>query len=204
LIEIAIVLAIIGLLLGGVLKGQELINNSKTRNAINDLNGVSAAYNAYIDRYRRLPGDDGPTATLTARGASWAPVVEGDMDGVLDVTASQTFSGGGENDDFFQHLKAAGFITGNPADTAQNALPRNAFGGLIGVTSAADGLAGRVAVCLGRVTGKGAQQMDTQLDDGLPNTGRVRGYTSNANNTQPNTVAPNYNEDNVFTVCAEI
>ena len=35
LVEIAIVLVIIGLLLGGVLKGQELINSAKVKNLLN-------------------------------------------------------------------------------------------------------------------------------------------------------------------------
>ncbi|MCX8018182.1 MAG: prepilin-type N-terminal cleavage/methylation domain-containing protein, partial [Rhodocyclaceae bacterium] len=58
LVEIAIVLVIIGLLLGGVLKGQELINQAKIKNIANDLNGMSAAVYAYQDRYKRFPGDD--------------------------------------------------------------------------------------------------------------------------------------------------
>jgi len=68
LIEIAIVLVIIGLLIGGVLKGQQLIENSKVKNAANDMNGVIAAYNGYLDQYKRLPGDDGPIGTLTGLG----------------------------------------------------------------------------------------------------------------------------------------
>jgi prepilin-type N-terminal cleavage/methylation domain-containing protein len=72
LIEIAIVLVIIGLLLGGVLQGQQLIENSRVKSATNDLNGLSAAAFSYQDRYGRLPGDDGPLATLQARGGSWA------------------------------------------------------------------------------------------------------------------------------------
>ena len=60
LVEIAIVLVIIGLLLGGVLKGQELIENGRVKNAANDMNGLVAAYNSYLDRYRKLPGMMGP------------------------------------------------------------------------------------------------------------------------------------------------
>jgi prepilin-type N-terminal cleavage/methylation domain-containing protein len=71
LIEIAIVLVIIGLILGGVLKGQELIENSKVKNAVKDIEGVGAAYYSYVDRYKRLPGDDGPLATLQGRGGDW-------------------------------------------------------------------------------------------------------------------------------------
>ena len=58
LIEIAIVLVIIGLLLGGVLKGQEMITNGKIKRSVNDFNGISAAYYSYLDRYAAFPGDD--------------------------------------------------------------------------------------------------------------------------------------------------
>src|SRR5688572_4707505 len=57
LIEIAIVLVIIGLLLGGVLKGQELITGARVRNLIAQQDGIKAAYFGFLDRYRALPGD---------------------------------------------------------------------------------------------------------------------------------------------------
>lgn len=44
LIEIAIVLVIIGLLLGGVLKGQELVTSARVRNLISAQDGVKAAF----------------------------------------------------------------------------------------------------------------------------------------------------------------
>ncbi|WP_127471235.1 prepilin-type N-terminal cleavage/methylation domain-containing protein [Thiomicrorhabdus aquaedulcis] len=56
LVEIAIVLVIIGLLLGGVLKGQELITNSKIKSVTADFEGISAAYWAYRDRTGSYPG----------------------------------------------------------------------------------------------------------------------------------------------------
>jgi prepilin-type N-terminal cleavage/methylation domain-containing protein len=58
LVEIAIVLVIIGLLLGGILKGQEMITQAKIKNVIADFSGVSAAYHGYVDRYKKIPGDD--------------------------------------------------------------------------------------------------------------------------------------------------
>ncbi|WP_353573301.1 prepilin-type N-terminal cleavage/methylation domain-containing protein, partial [Candidatus Albibeggiatoa sp. nov. BB20] len=58
LVEIAIVLVIIGLLLGGVLKGREIINNAKVINIENSFTGISSAIYSYQDRYRSLPGDD--------------------------------------------------------------------------------------------------------------------------------------------------
>ena len=89
LIEIAIVLVIIGLLVGGVLQGQELIENSRVKQAVKDMNGTAAAIFAYQDRYGRMPGDDGPSATLTARGSGWAAVDAGDADGVLEVATNE-------------------------------------------------------------------------------------------------------------------
>src|SRR5580658_4568769 len=58
LVEIAIVLVIIGLLLGGILKGQEMINQAKIKNVVSDFNGIASALYGYSDRYRQLPGDD--------------------------------------------------------------------------------------------------------------------------------------------------
>jgi prepilin-type N-terminal cleavage/methylation domain-containing protein len=210
LVEIAIVLVIIGLLLGGVLKGQELIENSKVKKAASDLNGITAAYNAYIDRYRMLPGDDGPTATLTARGTSWTAVTGGDFNGIIASTVGQTFTGAGENDNFWQHLKASGFINGNPALTAQAALIRNPFGGLMGFTNAntmttAPATWNGNKVCLSQVPGKLAVTLDNQLDDGVPNTGSLRATVGVAGaNTPPGVAVATYIEDDQYTICRSL
>lgn len=206
LVEMAIVLVIIGLLLGGVLKGQELIDNSRIKNGMNDINGVVAAYNGYIDRFRRTPGDDGPLATLTARGGNWTAVTQaGDNNGVWGITEAQTFTGGGEGDNFWQHVRAAGFITGNPADAAAAAVPRNAFGGLIGVAQGTAGGIGMPApiVCLSQVPGKAARAIDTAMDDGVANTGSVRSTQSVAGqNTAPAAPAgAAYSDDQQYTLC---
>lgn len=209
LVEIAIVLVIIGLLLGGVLKGTELIENSKVKKAANELNGVSAAYNSYIDRYSRVPGDDGELPDLQGRGGAWVNVtLAGGNNGVLTVNRNQAFSGAGENAAFWQHLKASGYIKGNPADEGIVALPRNAFGGLIGLTTQAmgNGLNG-VKVCLSQVPGKSAMALDNQLDDGLGETGSLRatlGVTGRNSNPAAGVLAAPYNEDSEYTVCAKL
>ena len=214
LIEIAIVLVIIGLLLGGVLQGQQLIENSRVRAAINDFEGIPAALFSYQDRYGRLPGDDGPTATLTARGAAWAPggttITAGNLNGIIDVTAANAFNGGGELAPMFQMLRAAGFIPGNPATTAAAALPQNAFGGLTGFTNAAvmgtapNTLQGN-KICMSNVPGTAAIALDTQLDDGDGRTGRFRG-TLGAGVTAPAAavLGAAYTEDAFYTVCFRI
>lgn len=205
LIEIAIVLVIIGLLLGGVLKGQELIDNARIKNAINSMNGVSAAYNGYIDRFRHLPGDDGPIATLTGRGGPWATVtLAGNSNGLIDVTAANVFTAAGEGGAFWQHLRASGFITGNPAATGVAALPVNPFNGLTDVGTGVTPTAGVAvtSVCISQVPGKAANAIDTQIDDGLPGTGTVLATLGVAGaNTAPGAAAAAYVEGNVYTVC---
>lgn len=57
LVELAVVLVIIGIILGAVLKGQELINNSKGKRFLNDIKGLEAMLWTYYDRKGRWPGD---------------------------------------------------------------------------------------------------------------------------------------------------
>jgi prepilin-type N-terminal cleavage/methylation domain-containing protein len=210
LVEIAIVLVIIGLLLGGVLKGQEMIENAKVKNAINDMRGVTAAYNSYIDRFRRIPGDDGPLATLQARGGAWANITAaGNNNGVLLVTAANAFNAGGaEAVPFWQHLRASGFIAGSPADIGVAAIPRNAFNGLMGVgnnTTNVTGMAQGLSTCLGQVPGKAARQIDTQIDDGNPATGSIRATLGVAGaNTVPGAAVAAYDDNQQYTVCSSL
>jgi prepilin-type N-terminal cleavage/methylation domain-containing protein len=214
LVEIAIVLVIIGLLLGGVLKGTELIENSKVKRAVGEINGITAALYAYQDRYQRLPGDDGNTvAILTARGGSWSNVsIAGNNNGVLVATLANTFSGNGEGGaGFWSHLRAAGFINGDPAATGATALPKNAFGGVMGITTQAVGnptspLSGKL-VCLSQVPGKSASALDTQLDDGNGNTGKMRATLgTSGTNTRPaqTALAAAYSEDSEYTICTQM
>src|SRR5262249_49069165 len=57
LIEMSIVLVIIGLIIGGILKGQEIVESSRQKNFITQLDSTRAAVNTFVDRYRALPGD---------------------------------------------------------------------------------------------------------------------------------------------------
>lgn len=205
LIEIAIVLVIVGLLLGGVLQGQQLIENSRVRAAVNDIKGVPAAAYSYMDRYSRFPGDDGPNlAALTGRGGSWATVTAfGNQNGTLDGAIGTTFAPGGEILGFWQHLKAAGFIPGNPATAGAPALPQNPFGGLVGINAGLiQGMPlGTNKLCMNNVPGSAAIALDGQLDDGLPNTGNFRANLTAAPLAAAEAV---YNVDSLYTVCTRI
>lgn len=213
LVEIAIVLVIIGLLLGGVLKGTELIESSRVKKAVSEINGVTAAFYAYQDRYQRVPGDDGNLAELQARGGEWGAITaaQANSNGALQVALNQTWNAGGEQLGFWQHLRAGGFITGNPSAIGIDAMPRNAFGGLIGVTTPAIGDPARplngVKVCLSQVPGKSAAALDLQMDDGQTNGGKMRATLgASGANTNPTlaAIATPYDENNVYTLCMQI
>ena len=55
LVELAIVLVIIGLIIGGVLKGRELITSGKVKSTANQLAAVSSATESYKDKFKQLP-----------------------------------------------------------------------------------------------------------------------------------------------------
>lgn len=207
LVEIAIVLVIIGLLLGGVLKGTELIENSKVKRAITEVNGIGAAYYSYIDRFQRVPGDDGDLARIQGRGGNWANVTQnGNSNGILTANRNTTWNGNGEQSAFWQHLRAAGFVTGDVSLTRAAGQPRNAFGGLLGVvTQPVNGGLQGTKICISQVPGKSARAIDTQIDDGLGASGKTRATQGNGNRNPNNTaLAAEYNDDNNYTVCTQI
>lgn len=176
LVEIAIVLVIIGLLLGGVLKGQEIITNAKIKNLESDFNGISAAIYSYQDRYRTIPGDDKNT------GTRWTGVAPGDGNSKIGAgTTPHKFDSpttGEESRLFWLHLRNAGLVTG--AKTSQD-QPLNAFGGITGVSndSTANGsVAGTTIpglfVGFTQIPGNIAVILETQSDDQIANTGSIR------------------------------
>lgn len=102
LIEIAIVLVIIGLLLGGVLKGQELITSARVRNLITQQDGIKAAYFGFQDRFHALPGDYSQAKTninLTTFNGNGNGQIENSSSAEEDVAV-------------WEHLSRSGFITG--------------------------------------------------------------------------------------------
>jgi prepilin-type N-terminal cleavage/methylation domain-containing protein len=207
LVELAIVLVIIGLLLGGVLKGQELIENGKIKNLQNDVKGVTAAYYAYRDRYNAIPGDD-TRALLRWTTAASPAAVAGNGDGLIAASSWKTCPSTGvtvtdENCLFIHDLRLAGLITGalNTSD------PINAYGGVIRVfpsaTAANTSLVVGLNLCFGNLPSKAAEALDASFDDGNPSTGNVRAATGAAN-VDPTVTATGptaYIDPNTYTVC---
>ena len=178
LIELAIVLVIIGLLLGGVLKGQELINSAKVKNMARDFQNIQVYLYGYQDRFKVLPGDD--HNSLAHVGVA-APA-NGTQNGVIEG-AWNTAADGDETCAIWGHIRRANLAPGSTAVScaANNTYqPRNADGGIIGIQSVSTGVAelsgltGAYVVCSDAILGRYAAQLDTTLDDGVGNTGVVR------------------------------
>lgn len=185
LVEIAIVLVIIGLLLGGILKGQEMITQARIKNLANDFNGVTAAYFSYQDRYKTIPGDDNQAQ---ARWVAPINAANGNGSGTIEGQYFDAAGGGSETTLFWWHLRASGLIAGPTFGPGSANQPNNAVGGIVGVQDGGLGMGGPV-ICTTNVPDRVALALDAQLDDSRPNFGTVRALNQGGNaptqNAQP-------------------
>jgi prepilin-type N-terminal cleavage/methylation domain-containing protein len=189
LIEIAIVLVIIGLLLGGVLKGQELITGARVRNLIQQQDGIKAAYFGFLDRYRALPGDYA-SAKTTISGAT----ENGDADGVIELKGTGDVA---EHVLVWEHLSKAGFINGSYvyATTQTDASsPKNPYAGFMQLIN--DGVYGPGSQSTRHNLKTGPQipveivtELDRKVDDGAPYTGSFQFSTFNGSTGTSPTIA---------------
>lgn len=178
LIEIAIVMVIIGLLLGGVLKGQAMIDSARVRALNNNIDGISAAWFAFQDRYRVFPGDMLAANANAQIGAGVGAGNGGDGGGTVVVGAESGF--------LWRHLAVAGLISGSYSalttgaagvvqDCAVTICPDNRFGlGFVIANLAAPFPAAAHRLFTGsRIPVEIVAELDRKIDDGLPATGTV-------------------------------
>jgi prepilin-type N-terminal cleavage/methylation domain-containing protein len=208
LIEIAIVLVIVGLLLGGVLKGQELINSAKVKNLAGDFRTAPALIYAYQDKFRRLPGDDVAAATRWKLAAGHAGNGNGTINGAWNA---QTPGAGNESVLLWEHLRRAGLASGSEdfssADATRAALPVNAEGGAFGISgekpiSSLGG--GAFYACSDAIDGKFAAQIDLALDDERPDAGALQAVEQSGGASQADGAhggAAQYVEGTRYTLC---
>jgi len=184
LIEIAIVLVIIGLLLGGVLKGQELINTARVRALNNTVDGITAAWFSFQDRYRAFPGDY-TQASINLPGSP----ANGDGNGLVGGTASTNPDV--ERAMVWMHLQSAGYITGgydNASAKVANAneygcpvtvCPDNGFGAGMNLNYGELRQAQTGTDAHELITGRGIPveviaELDRKVDDGSPDSGAMQ------------------------------
>ena len=171
LIEIAIVLVIIGLLLGGILKGQELITSARVRNLVSQIDGTKAAFFGFQDRYRALPGDFG-------QAVAQIPNATNDGDGDGQITGDESIA-------LWDHLSHAGFINGTyvfAAVETDATTPRNPYGAFMQVifdniyagTPATPATARHNMKTGPQIPVDILAEIDRKIDDGNATTGTMR------------------------------
>lgn len=204
LVELAIVMIIIGLLIGGILKGQELINNARVSSSISQLKGIEGAVNTFRDKYSAMPGDM-TQAQATARipecgTAALACSRDGNNNGYITAEAADfglAQANLSEMTTAFVQLSKAGMLAGNVNSTAvaftPDLLPDFNSGGKIRLAYGAAAPTGAFGVgfipghyiAVGSSAGatmststafdaSAAANIDRKLDDGRPNSGTVR------------------------------
>jgi len=163
LVEIAIVLIIIGLLIGGIIQGRAMIQNARVKRLVSDFDGMRAAVLTYQDRFSMLPGDENDPNTPTG------DTNNGNADGRLDDTAGAAL----------EDMRLAETIPGTGLTMATNA-----FGGNFDVDWA--NISGNANyIVAANIPADVCQEIDSKYDDGVRTTGEIR---ANANYTAGATI----------------
>lgn len=208
LIEIAVVLVIIGLLVGGIIIGMDVIRNSQIQSVISDIGSFQSSMKQFRDKYKYLPGDfPNATAIWGAQGGcsintgGTSNTCNGNGDGrISGVTAPTTaFILSNENYYAWKHLLNAGFLVasydGYGYGRVASKLRSNfysvfyspAIGTLSGVFTSKYGnilvygdkyISSSYPSYGAGLTGAEASYIDLKMDDGRPGLGQVLSYTT--------------------------
>jgi prepilin-type N-terminal cleavage/methylation domain-containing protein len=198
LVELAIVMVIIGILIGGILKGQELIATAKVSSTVGQIEGLDASLNTFEEKYNARPGDM-LTPNTRLPSCTGLPCSDaGDGDSRIENGAGNPGTVPSSTDEgtvAFTHLSAADLISGintnGSSATFGNMLPIVKAGGGMwlgyapgntgtgGITTLTGGrhyavLNGSpvaVANNTGAFSPSVAAQIDRKIDDGLANAG---------------------------------
>lgn len=202
LVELSIVLVIIGLIVGGVLVGQDLINAAKIRAHVSQLEKFDAGASTFRAKYNFRAGDGVRGQVDAFFGAN--VLVPGNGDGTIDDgVAGNTNTFDAEIENYWQYLTVAALIPGVPIGTLNPAvmpnsctdctLPESSLGrGFITLGSKDNDPTSAVSGSLlyyfttdenadnaninTVLTPAEAFGVDSKLDDGRPNTGIIRAY----------------------------
>lgn len=200
LVEISIVLVIIGLIIGGVLTGQQVIQNARISNTINGIQAYQAQLQTYSQNYGALPGDDASASTRFTDVTACSGTGCGDgkigtnnsFDAASDATGDAA-----ESRQVWAHLRAANLvknqISGNNDTSVQ---PSNPFSGIYGFQNGTeDGVFSTTVLCLDKVPSTAAQAIDSRLDDGVKDKGSLQSIEGGEDGDTT------YKEDTIYTLC---
>lgn len=222
MVELSIVLVIIGLIVAGVLVGQDLIRGAEVRSTVSQLERFSATVNTFRVKYSQIPGDINKAEDFGLNSPDNSSIGNnGDANGLLSSVNGQPNiinQARGEIVNFWFHLSRAKLIEGN-FNGAQTdgqlgeTFPRTKMnrGGFtvynregvnhfhLGVTNSA----GDQHTFANNLKPEEAYGIDVKIDDGLPDTGGTIAITGNITdweNCDPKDVGDDQNPGNT---CAD-
>ncbi len=210
--ELSIVLVIIGLLVGGILAGADLIKAAKLNKVISEREQIMTAMNTFYLKYNCIPGDCYNISTYLSGETN------GDGDETIDHAAAASATG--EMFTFWKQLAAAGLYPGSY--TGLNGSGHASYDGDIGINlpiskaiskagysfayyPAQSGYAGMYDGKYGNVLWFGkeytndltvgaalkpvdAYTIDKKVDDGKPGTGKIRPWVDISSCSSPSDV----------------
>lgn len=165
-VDLVMIIVIVGMMVGGVIKGQAMINDAKQKRLINDIQAISLAYYAYHEKYNAVPGDDNDTH-------GWEGISSGNGNGL--ITGNTTLPDG-EAQEAWQGLRYAGMLKGDPRIKGRSSLPNNPMGGKYGFSSRefGRGFGIRNYILVDDAYGFAAEVIDRRFDDGIHDSGSVQ------------------------------
>lgn len=151
LIEVAIVLVVIGFLIGAVMKGQTILYNARMHKVASDMKEYAHVFLLYYDRYGMYPGDEND-ASFPA-----GDTFNGNHNGLIDTANEQANA--------WQDLSHAMGVVRRTSPVR---------GGIYEFGSRAFGFGTRNYVSVSQLPNAMAQAMDLKLDDGLYDRGNIQ------------------------------
>jgi len=208
LVELSIVLVIIGLIIGGVLTGQQIIQNARINNAVNGIQAYQAQFQTYAQNYGAQPGDDPSALTRFPSLALDTNVANGNNDGRIGTSTSFDTSGSTgtaqESLSIWAHLRAAGLVKNQVTNSTTAIQPPNPFGGIYGFQNGAFGVFTTATLCMDKVPAGAAQAIDARLDDGTSNAGSAQATIYTEAGKSGAAPATTYSNDNTYTLCVRM
>lgn len=151
LIEMAIVLVVIGFIIGAVIQGQKILYNARLQRIVSDMGDYSHAFLIYYERFGMYPGDENDTTFPPG------DTYNGNHNGLVEA--------GSEADNAWEDLA-------NALGVVRKQSP--VLGGQYSFGSMSFGSITRNFISVGKIPNKMAQAIDARHDDGIYNTGNIQ------------------------------
>lgn len=167
LVELSISLIVIGALVGMILKGQDLVQNARVSQTAQHLKMYDAGFASFYDSYGALPGDiTNPAQYIPNCTAANGCLPAGNGDGKISGAAPEYTS-------WFKHLTMLDLVPATQTGSYMNWIAPSSV-----VYARYDDTYHTHYLNKSGFNVKVLEAIDKRIDDGKPNSGRVRTQTA--------------------------